>query len=286
MLGETQLCFSHEMKSRFDFAEPTCGRRQAAGGRMAFTLIELLVVIAIIALLAGMLLPALSKAKANAQKTLCLSNQKQWGVALQLYASDNENYFPDNSDGYHLSWMGTRMADFWRHYLMPSRKTTTAKGRFHVIFCPTDEWHRLADLWRNDDPDSELKPILTGYFYLPGRKPDGQTHYQGIEGWAYERKKLGGRFRRAPVLIDRLQALGNWSVSANQGTLRWYTQSDGKQVPTAVHRLTGGVPAGGNFLFEDGHVAWRSFSPDNPRGTVDLGASIGNWQCFFKIPLD
>jgi prepilin-type processing-associated H-X9-DG protein len=80
------------------------------------------------------------------------------------------------------------------------------------------------------------------------------------------------------VLIDRLQALGNWSVSANQGTLRWYTQSDGKQVPTAVHRLTGGVPAGGNFLFEDGHVAWRSFSPDNPRGTVDLGASIGNWQ--------
>jgi prepilin-type N-terminal cleavage/methylation domain-containing protein len=71
---------------------------QSQISRRAFTLIELLVVIAIIAILAAMLMPVLSRAKQRAQGALCLNNGKQLMVAMHLYTSENNDFYPPNPD--------------------------------------------------------------------------------------------------------------------------------------------------------------------------------------------
>jgi len=103
--------------------------------KRAFTLIELLVVIAIIAILAALLLPALSKAKASALRAGCVSNLKQWGIAYAMYSGDYAESFPDNRLGGGLSWMSPALNDFYKSYLYPNRRGTTTSGERKKMTC-------------------------------------------------------------------------------------------------------------------------------------------------------
>ncbi|MBI4323959.1 MAG: type II secretion system protein [Chloroflexi bacterium] len=232
--------------------------------RIAFTLIELLVVVAIIAILAAMLLPALSRAKLKGQQTACRNNLRQMGLGFLLYVNDHGKTYPIAYDAQH----------FWMALLRTSSIPVDA-----IRLCPTAPVpvKRLAD--------QEMWGSALAAWYGPKRTPlqwnTGFEGSYGMNGWMYSAEgdvgfgdaslhfSKEGQFQqptRHPVFADCAWADGwpqatdtparNLLVDRGSMMARFCIARHGsarRPPPTLVP--PGSVLAGAiNMVFVDGHV--------------------------------
>src|SRR5436190_825705 len=129
-----------------------------ANARRAFSLIELLVVIAIIAILAALLLSALSRAKERGRRTVCLNNEKQMGVAIMLFADDNDDRFPMQFDSGVSDFANSASPTNFLRSLIPYM---TNPGEGKLFGCPSAP-QRFVTPSENPTYESDSNYLING----------------------------------------------------------------------------------------------------------------------------
>jgi len=208
-----------------------CPCRRATNIRN-FTMVELLVVIAIIAILAGLLLPALNQAKRTAMRITCANNLKQVGTAVHFYINDYDGYIPcSRANGSDINNFETYIWQLFP-YFKPGIITSADLLSYNVFQCPCDE-KPFYEFGYNSSYAANPCVLFYASFTSLGQYPFKESSV------------------KEPSLLVILADSNDTNVLDTCGTAPWYFGV----FETIDFRHSAGV----NFLHFDGHTDWEKY---------------------------